>query len=114
MAVIPSATEGLPGGGFEARQAQFESAREAFSPSTQKVEGADSMPFGNALRDAISAANTDSLTAGKMKEQFAQGLNDDIHGTMIAAQKASIEVKLVATVRNKVVDAFYDLWRMGM
>ncbi len=114
MAVIPSATEGQLGIGFEARQAQFERAREAFSPSTDKVASADSMPFGNALRDAISAANTDSLAAGRMKEQFAQGLNDDIHGTMIAAQKASIEVKLVSTVRNKIVDAFYDLWRMNM
>jgi flagellar hook-basal body complex protein FliE len=31
---------------------------------------------------------------------------------MIAISKADIELHLVGTVRNKVIDAFYELWRM--
>ncbi len=31
---------------------------------------------------------------------------------MLALSKADIELRLVGNIRNKVVDAFYELWRM--
>ncbi len=81
---------------------------------TDSATSAESMPFENAMKAAFSHANQTSIEANKMASSFAAGTNDDIHGTMIASQKAAIEVKLVATVRNKLVDAFYDLWRMNL
>ena len=47
-------------------------------------------------------------------QAFAAGALDDIHGTMIAVKQADIELKLVANVRNKLVEAFNDLWRMNI
>jgi flagellar hook-basal body complex protein FliE len=47
-----------------------------------------------------------------MSEAFAAGVRDDIHGTMIALSKADIEMKFIGSVRNKITDAFYELWRM--
>ena len=36
----------------------------------------------------------------------------DANGTMLALSQADIELRLVGNIRNKVTDAFYELWRM--
>jgi len=68
--------------------------------------------FSNVLEGMVASANERSKFADGMSEAFAAGARDDIHGTMIAMSKADIELHLVGTVRNKVIDAFYELWRM--
>ena len=68
--------------------------------------------FSNVLEGLVASANESSRFADGMSQAFAAGARDDIHGTMIAISKADIEVHLVGTVRNKVIDAFYELWRM--
>jgi flagellar hook-basal body complex protein FliE len=70
--------------------------------------------FSNLLMDAVAQANALEHTSQVKAENLAAGRSDDIHGTMIELQKASIETKLVGSVRNKVVDAFYELWRMSV
>jgi flagellar hook-basal body complex protein FliE len=77
------------------------------------TEGA-SMPFGDILKDAVQAANVKGLAADKAAQAFAAGSVDDIHGTMIQVKEADIQVRLLANVRNKVLDAFYELWRMNV
>jgi flagellar hook-basal body complex protein FliE len=70
--------------------------------------------FGNvlagALRDAVVAGNQSAA----MGEGLARGTNDDIHGTMISAKEADISLKLVGSVRNKLLDAFHELWRTNV
>jgi len=72
------------------------------------------IPFADFLSDAVASANTHNMNAVKASEAFAAGARDDIHGTMIAVKEADIELKLVANVRNKLVDAFNDLWRLNV
>ena len=64
------------------------------------------------LSEALSSANQSAHFASSAASEFAAGRRDDIHGTMLAMSKADIELHLVGTVRNKVMDAFYELWRM--
>lgn len=68
--------------------------------------------FVDMLKDAVGNANQAAQTAQAAGEAFATGARDDIHGTMLALSKADIELRLVGAIRNKVVDAFYELWRM--
>lgn len=68
--------------------------------------------FSNVLEGLVANANQSARFADGMSQAFAAGARDDIHGTMIAISKADIELHLVGTVRNKVIDAFYELWRM--
>jgi flagellar hook-basal body complex protein FliE len=82
-------------------------------PEPVDVEGSQ-MPFGDLLKDAMQAANTKGLAADKASQAFASGAVDDIHGTMIAVKEADIQVKLLANVRSKLLDAFYELWRMNV
>ena len=73
-----------------------------------------SLPFADALQGAIASANERALEANAATQAFAAGARDDIHGTMIAVKQADIELKLVANVRNKLVEAWSDLWRMNI
>jgi len=68
--------------------------------------------FTSVLEGLVGSANQAERYAHGASEAFAAGARDDIHGTMIAISKADIELHLVGTVRNKVIDAFYELWRM--
>ena len=70
--------------------------------------------FASLFADAIGQANAQDAVAHQAALDLAAGRTDDIHGTMIEAQKANIEFKLVGNVRNKVIDAFYELWRMSV
>jgi flagellar hook-basal body complex protein FliE len=68
--------------------------------------------FGELLSAAAASANQRINQGQAAGEAFAAGASDDIHGTMLALSQADIELKLVGSVRNKVIDAFYELWRM--
>jgi flagellar hook-basal body complex protein FliE len=74
----------------------------------------DAGGFASLFADAVGRANAAENVADRAAFDLAAGRTDDIHGTMIEAQKANIEMKLLGNVRNKVVDAFYELWRMSV
>ncbi|MCB9587294.1 MAG: flagellar hook-basal body complex protein FliE [Polyangiaceae bacterium] len=83
------------------------------------VEGVDSpqapeLGFAHVLESVIAPANEKALSAANAAEEFAAGRRDDIHGTMLALSEADIELKFASNVRNKVVDAFYEIWRMNI
>ena len=90
-------------------QALSEASLGTFAPQTEQVPDA---PFAALLEQAVASANTQANAAAGAAEAFASGSRDDIHGTMLALSKADIELRVVGNVRNKVIDAFYELWRM--
>lgn len=68
--------------------------------------------FESLLSSAIEGVN-ERLHAGEVgAAEFAAGRRDDIHGTMLALSEAEIELKFAGNVKNKVIDAFNELWRM--
>lgn len=68
--------------------------------------------FEDLLKNMAVSANGRIQEAQAAGEAFAAGARDDIHGTMLALSKADIELRMVGNVRNRVVDAFYEIWRM--
>jgi flagellar hook-basal body complex protein FliE len=77
-----------------------------------QIAGEGGEIFSELLASAAASANA-RINAGQAAgETFAAGASDDIHGTMLALSQADIELKVVGSVRNKVIDAFYELWRM--
>jgi flagellar hook-basal body complex protein FliE len=70
--------------------------------------------FAGMLSNVIASANAHAASASQAAQSFAAGSRDDIHGTMISLKEADIELRLVANVRTKLVDAFNDLWRMNI
>jgi flagellar hook-basal body complex protein FliE len=70
--------------------------------------------MGEGFLDLVVAANARSQSAKNMTQALASGQSDDIHGTMIEVSKASIETKLMVNVKDKVMEAFFEIWRMSV
>ena len=68
--------------------------------------------FESMVKDALLKTNDQVQAAEQAGNEFAAGRVDDIHGTMLELSKADIELRFAGNVRNKVTDAFYELWRM--
>jgi flagellar hook-basal body complex protein FliE len=70
--------------------------------------------MGDGFLNLVVQANARSQSAKHMAQAIASGQSDDIHGTMIEASKAGIETRLMVNVKDKVMDAFYEIWRMSV
>ena len=70
--------------------------------------------FGDLLVKAVDQTSQMGHASGDASRAFARGLNDDLHGTMISAKEAEISLKLVGSVRTKLLDAFHELWRISV
>jgi flagellar hook-basal body complex protein FliE len=76
--------------------------------------GAAGVSFGDVLGGLVGQAAARGQAATHKAEALASGAEDDLHGTMIAAKEAEISLKLVGTIRTKLVEAFHELWRTGV
>jgi flagellar hook-basal body complex protein FliE len=70
--------------------------------------------IGDGFLNLVVQANARATSARHMSEAMASGQSDDIHGTMIEVTKARIETQLMVNVKDKVIDAFYEIWRMNV
>jgi len=83
-------------------------------PAAFKKPGqvAEPSAFETLFMESVGNANQKLQAAEQSAKDFASGKSDDIHGTMIAATQADIQLRLVGSMRNRVVDAFNEIWRM--
>ncbi len=83
---------------------------------TQRVRpeasSADATSFGDTLEQAIGKVNHLQKTADKEMQALATGEKTNISEVMIAAEKADIALKLMMSVRNKVIDAYQEVMKM--
>src|SRR5690348_1898957 len=70
--------------------------------------------FSDLLTGAVNDAAAAGHVASAKSDALARGTLDDIHGTMISAKEAEISLHLVGTIRNKLLDAFHELWRTNV
>jgi flagellar hook-basal body complex protein FliE len=83
------------------------------APATEP-EGDALSAAGDTFLNLVAQANQKNQTALQMSQAIAAGQSDDIHGTMIAVSEAAIETRLMVNVKDKVMDAFYEIWRMNI
>ena len=67
--------------------------------------------FAEALGDALNTVNRQYAEADQAAADLATGRSRDVHGTMIAMEKADISFRLVMQVRNKIVSAYETIMR---
>src|SRR5690606_28504106 len=70
--------------------------------------------FATVLEKTAMEASAKEREAVAKAEAFAQGRTDDLHGTMISMKEADISMKLVGSVRDKLMDAWSELWRINV
>jgi flagellar hook-basal body complex protein FliE len=76
--------------------------------------GTSGVSFGGVFGKMVDEASALDRTAAQKIDALASGASDDLHGTMIAAKEAEISVKLVSSIRNKLLDAFHEIWRTSV
>ena len=77
---------------------------------------------GNSLIDGLSESfskmlnevNTLQVAADQKMEEFATSSEKDLHGTMIAMQKADVSLRLLLQVRSKLTTAYQEIMRMQL
>jgi flagellar hook-basal body complex protein FliE len=68
--------------------------------------------FDQWLHQSLGKVNQLQQQAGDAAQKLTTGENKDIHGTMIAMQKADIATSLMLEVRNKLISAYDEIKRM--
>ena len=91
---------------------RIEDLQQAPIRDIEKVEQKGPAEFGKLIKGAINKVNGLEREADRSIVDLLQG-KADIHETMIALQKADISMRLLLTVRNKVIDAYREIMRMA-
>ena len=104
-----SPTDAAPALGSDTRIEQ----KLTITPTTELTSPAVGR-FEELLGEAVQSASDRAATAAQKTELLATGQIDDIHGTMIAVKEAEISTKLVGSIRNKLLDAFHEIWRTSV
>lgn len=78
-----------------------------------KSEGAPSSAFAEQLEGMVSRVNDAQQAADTKIEDVANGEDNDLHGTMIAMEQASVQLRLLTTVRDRALEAYREVMRMG-
>ena len=63
-----------------------------------------------ALLDAVTSLDN---RAREASDGYLRGAHDDVHGTMIAMQEADVSLRFATNIRNRVVEAYREVMRMG-
>ena len=78
---------------------------------TERVNSNDPTGFGNVIKSAIDNVNGMDRDADKSILNLLQG-KEEVHTTMIALQKADMSMRMLLSVRNKVIEAYREIMRM--
>jgi flagellar hook-basal body complex protein FliE len=86
----------------------------SIDPTAASLGTAGSPSFSSVLGQAFQQVNQLQNSAASQAESFALGRSNDIHSTVIAAQKATVALELATQIRNKVLDAYQEVMKTSM
>lgn len=68
--------------------------------------------FMSTLKDAIGQVEGLQAEADQQVASLLGGTGQDVHGAMIAVERADLSFQLMMQVRNKIVNAYQEIARM--
>jgi flagellar hook-basal body complex protein FliE len=83
-----------------------------YAPSVSAAASTDGSGFASSLTGALDSLQGLQDTSGALAVQAVTGDLDDIHNATLASTRAAVTLELVASVRNKGIDAFNEIMRM--
>lgn len=90
---------------------------EAIAPATGPMSGApsaDAPAFSELLVQAVGSVNAEQIDARDALQGLASGENVDLHGTMIALEKAEISLRAMTSVRDRLIGAYEQVMNMAI
>lgn len=92
----------------------FQQLQEFESKLPKKEPGGDAASFKDVLTDALSNVDEAYKISDQQIQKVISGEVQDVHTAMIAMQKADLSFQMMMQVRNKLVDAYHEVMRMGV
>ena len=88
-------------------------ARPAAPGAAHAPSAAGAPDFGQLLKQGIDAVNQSQQTASAVADAYERGAPGvDLARTMLETQKASVEFRALAEVRNRLVTVYQDIMNM--
>ena len=84
------------------------------APIGESGKASGATGFQQILKDAIHRVEQSRADATQAVEQFVTGENQDLHSTILATQRASLDFDLLLQMRNKVVQSYQEVMRMQL
>jgi flagellar hook-basal body complex protein FliE len=81
-------------------------------PAAQSQSGGGA--FQDVFASAIQSVEAFGQDAATSAQKFLSGEGEELHTTIMAAQKAELSFDMFLQVRNKVVSAYQEVMRMQM
>lgn len=79
------------------------------------AQGAENqIPFKNMFEEAVQNVKETDATLQTEITKVATGQVDDLHNLNIVSTKASFALNTVIQIRNKALDAYNEIMRMGI
>lgn len=82
------------------------------APISLPTAAAPGAAFQQVLASALSNVAQSSATANTAVSNYLAGGTQELHSTVLATQKASLDFELLLQVRNKVVSAYDEIMKM--
>lgn len=79
---------------------------------TGRARPKETVEFSKIVKGAIHRIDKLEKDSNQSVVDLLQG-KTDVHKTMISMQKADMSMRLLLTIRNKVIDAYREIMRMG-
>lgn len=73
----------------------------------------EQVSFAERVKEFMGEVNQTQTQALEKSESFARGDQHDIHGTMLSLQKADITLHFLSNIRNRLLEAYREVMRMG-
>ena len=68
--------------------------------------------FGDILKTMVAETNQQQQAADQAMQQLHTGDEKNLHGAMLAMEKADISLRYMVQARNKAIDAYQEIMRM--
>jgi flagellar hook-basal body complex protein FliE len=88
-------------------------ATELTTPSIGGGAASGAPSFESRIGDAIGEVQRLQDNSISASEGYMRGDHQDVHGTMIAMQEADVSLRLMSSVRNRAIEAYREVMRMG-
>ncbi len=70
--------------------------------------------FASLVSDLISSVNDLQIESARLQDAFLSGDPVELHRVMIKAEEAGLATELLLEIRNRIVNAYNELFRMPM
>ncbi|MBU6265988.1 MAG: flagellar hook-basal body complex protein FliE [Sphingomonadales bacterium] len=84
------------------------------APTATTQAGGPAGGFAGALKSALDSVNGAQNRADALSDGYEKGQVTDIAKVMLARQEASVGFEATLQVRNKLLNAYQDIMRMGV